>query len=139
MQALAVKTPTGTLLFESGRELPKVHVLHELLWQLDIAIQCKDMDCVRGLERLIQFLIPPGLYEGYLGDDLEISQVHVSPEAIVRKGSGANIHSFVVILDVLDGANSVGQEEMELFEFLKEVRRVRPPGKQHVGPRFWPF
>jgi hypothetical protein len=125
--------------FERGLELPQPQDLIDLLNRLDIAREVHDEAVAQALESDICALIKAGtVYEGYAGDEgLEVSIVRVA--LIDRRGNGANIHSFRIWLEVLDGTDVVELRQMELIEFLQPITRESRCERQQKGPRFWPF
>lgn len=124
--------------FESGSKLPTINELIEALNQLDRAMQQGDSAASSAYEKTILGMVEPGLYEGYVKDD-DTSTSIVSLIQVKRERNGANIHSFVVDLLVMDGDTVSEACKLDLFEFLQTWCRVCPLGRSHYGPRFQPF
>jgi hypothetical protein len=123
--------------FQRGNKLPSTGDLIDKLNQLHEAQNQGKLNLAWNLENDIRMMVKRGIYEGYLDDDLRISVVRFL--SVRRMGSGANRHTFYVLLQKLDGTSVVGVHKMDLMDFLSEVNRERLTGSQHIGPRFWPF
>lgn len=125
-------------LFQKGKALPPATHLISLLNQLDRARNAGDPNEAHELVQAICDIAPvSGTYNGYLGDDLNKSDVRV--DRVWREGHGANIHSFRILLQILEGFEVVDIREMDLIEFLVEIRREGKPGEAYLGPRFEPI
>jgi hypothetical protein len=137
MAAIDAELLERSVQFQRGQILPSAQELIGLLDQLGEARDAGKSNQAFDLEARIRGLVPEfGTYTGYLGDDLTATSVRTGP--ILRKGSGANIHTFYIKLDVLKGTCVVATREIELFDFLKEIRREVAPGQAYFGPRFKP-
>ncbi|MDR3571396.1 MAG: hypothetical protein P4L81_04330 [Candidatus Pacebacteria bacterium] len=119
--------------------LPTAKELQALLNALSVAQDAgKSMEMqAKALENQILNLAQPGIYEGYLGDDLTFSFVRLLQ--VKRMNRNANIHTFRVELEVLEDETCLKPQEMDLIDFLGEVFRTTSCERQHRGRRFWRF
>jgi|GEM_PF-5571757 hypothetical protein len=122
---------------ENARQsLPSPDRLLELLNELGAAQDANDDVLVERLEEEIIGLVELGAYEGYVGEDLEISYVQVI--SVERGRPGANIYSFQITLKIDFSPSDPDTKErtMDLMEFLRPINRALPTGGQQIGPRF---
>lgn len=137
MQLIDAELLERSTKFHQGRPLPTALQFVEMLNLLDTARLNGDNVKVAELEHKIRDLAS-GVYEGHIDDvGLEVGRVRVV--SIYSTGSGADMDTFRITLEILDGFKVVGTKEMDLVEFLADVNRESPTGSQKIDKRFRPY
>jgi hypothetical protein len=139
MKANAMRKEVQTV--DAPAPLKTAKELIKTLNRLHDAQRKKDKKLATEIEEEIKGFVPPGVYDGYIEEETEVSSCQVLK--VERRGGGANAHTFSITLRKLDfgGHTPVGLPiTMDLVEFLSDIKREkRGSVSQYTGRRFWPF